>query len=232
MKTVGVIAALAEEADAMFPGQGDASGGSRRIVRAGEAFVIVTSGIGKVNAAIAATRLAIEYRPALILVIGTAGTLGDRHGTFEITEAIQSDYGALRETGFGHFRAGEWPIGPEICEPFRATPLRTDLPAVRIATGDSFVESAAHAAHLRNNLGCDLIDMETGAVAQVAGAFDIPWAAIKATTDGADGESAGDFLLNLKRAAADAGRAAEACLGVRDGTGRLLYQRRPNLIGT
>jgi len=39
--------------------------------------------------------------------------------------------------------------------------------------------------------------------------MDLPWAAIKATTDNADGESVGDFQGNLKRAARTAADAAE-----------------------
>jgi adenosylhomocysteine nucleosidase len=37
----------------------------------------------------------------------------------------------------------------------------------------------------------------------------LPWAAIKAVTDGADGGSAGDFSANLQRAARKAGEAME-----------------------
>ena len=51
--------------------------------------------------------------------------------------------------------------------------------------------------------------MEVAAVAQAAEALGLPWAAIKAVTDGADGESASDFSANLKRAARKAGEAIE-----------------------
>jgi adenosylhomocysteine nucleosidase len=51
--------------------------------------------------------------------------------------------------------------------------------------------------------------MEVAAVAQAAEALGLPWAAIKAVTDGADGESAGDFNANLKRAARKAADAME-----------------------
>jgi adenosylhomocysteine nucleosidase len=51
--------------------------------------------------------------------------------------------------------------------------------------------------------------MEVAAVAQTAQAFRIPWAAIKAPTDDANGESAGDFTANLQAAAERAARAVE-----------------------
>ena len=51
--------------------------------------------------------------------------------------------------------------------------------------------------------------METGALAQVAQRLGLPWAGIKATTDDANGESAGDFQANLLLAARRAAEAAE-----------------------
>lgn len=82
------------------------------------------------------------------------------------------------------------------------------LPKVRLITGDCFVENADHGRRLHKNLGGHLIDMETAAVAQAAKRLGVPWAAIKATTDNADGDS-GDFQTNLKRASRTAAEAAE-----------------------
>jgi adenosylhomocysteine nucleosidase len=39
--------------------------------------------------------------------------------------------------------------------------------------------------------------------------MDVPWAAIKATSDNANGDSSGDFQANLKRAARLAAEATE-----------------------
>ena len=65
------------------------------------------------------------------------------------------------------------------------------------------------AAGLALHLGATLVDMEVGAVAQVAARLGKPWAAIKAVTDEANGDSAGDFHANLVRAARVAGREIE-----------------------
>ena len=58
--------------------------------------------------------------------------------------------------------------------------------------------------------GCDLVDMEVAAIAQVAATLGLPWAAIKAPTDEANGASAGDFHTNLLAAAARAAAGVEA----------------------
>jgi nucleoside phosphorylase len=62
-------------------------------------------------------------------------------------------------------------------------------------------------------LGADLVDMETAALAQAAERLGLPWIGIKATTDDANGDSAGDFTLNLAKAASRAARAAETIIG-------------------
>lgn len=159
----------------------------------------------------AATILVEHYDAQLLLVIGTAGKLTDIDGDcFQITEAVQGDYGASRNDGFAHYSAGAWPIGQAHIEPFYAAVMPDiGLPKIRIITGDCFVESADHGRRLHSRLAGDLIDMETAAVAQAALRLGVPWAAIKATTDNADGESSGDFQTNLKRAAQVAADAAE-----------------------
>jgi adenosylhomocysteine nucleosidase len=51
--------------------------------------------------------------------------------------------------------------------------------------------------------------METAGVAQYAGHVGLPWAGIKATTDDANHDSAGDFHANLLAASERAARAME-----------------------
>ena len=75
------------------------------------------------------------------------------------------------------------------------------LPQARIATADCFVKCPDRSGYLRDVLKADLVDMETAAVAQIAALLDLPWAGIKAVTDGANSDSSGDFHANLERAA-------------------------------
>lgn len=213
---IGIITGVEAEAAALFPGQsgdGEPLHGFlvRQVEHAGKQVAVTCSGIGKVNAAMAAMMLAERYQVQLLVVVGTAGKLTDLDGDcFQITEAVQGDYGAARHDRFAHYTAGAWPIGEAHVEPFRAAPTPDlGLPRVRIVSGDCFVESPDHSRRLHDSLGGHLIDMEVAAVAQAAARMDLPWAAIKATTDNANGESAGDFQTNLKRAARIAADAAE-----------------------
>lgn len=216
LNRIGIISGVDAEAAAFLPDQNIGGGplhgfSIRKAELAGKSLAITCSGIGKVNAAMAATILCENYHADLLLVIGTAGKLSGIAGEcFQIIEAIQGDYGASRNDGFAHYCAGAWPIGQAHVEPFYAAIMPDlGLPQVRIITGDCFVENADHSRRLHNQLGGDLIDMETAAVAQAAMRLGVPWAAIKATTDNADGQSSGDFQTNLKRAARVAAEAAE-----------------------
>jgi adenosylhomocysteine nucleosidase len=213
-KSILLLAALAEEADAFLEGQGRIVEREPLPVRMVETDVaqirIVTCGLGKVNAALAVGRYA-DASTSLVTMTGTCGRIGAIEGDcFWIARAIQHDYGARQAEGFVHYRAGDWPMGEARDHAFSA--MRDPglgLPHASIASGDVFLECADTAEALAQRLDVHLVDMEVAAVAQATEALGLPWAAIKAVTDGADGESAGDFNANLKRAARKAAKAME-----------------------
>jgi len=203
-----ILAALPEEADALFPGEGVREAGPfavRRLAAHGHHLTIATSGLGKVNAALAAGMLGADAD--LLLMTGTCGALGAEPGrAYWIAEAVQHDYGAMQPGAFRRYRAGEWPIGEAGEAHFAAMPdPGLGLPHARIASGDSFVACPDAAA----GLAASLVDMEVGAVAQVAARLGLPWGAIKAVTDDANEGSNADFHANLVRAARLAARQIE-----------------------
>ncbi|WP_188235959.1 5'-methylthioadenosine/S-adenosylhomocysteine nucleosidase [Sphingopyxis sp. LK2115] len=210
MNAVLILAALAEESDALFPGIGDRVDGPfavRRLTAANHSLTIATCGLGKVNAALAAGVLGGDAD--LILMTGTCGALGAAPGVYWISEALQHDYGAAHPGSFRRYRAGDWPMGEPGEAHFVAAPdPGLGLPHARIASGDSFIASPEVAADLKS-LGATLVDMEVGAAAQAAMRLGKPWAAIKAVTDEANGDSGGDFQANLARAARAAGQEIE-----------------------
>jgi 5'-methylthioadenosine/S-adenosylhomocysteine nucleosidase len=180
----------------------------------GKELFLICAGIGKVAAATAATILHARFEVDLVIVIGTAGKIAEIDGhVFNIVEAVQGDYGAQRHDGLTHYSPGTLPIGPVDLQAFKAFELADlPLPRARIATSDLFVECGVHAGRLRDALSVALVDMETAAVAQTASLVGIPWIAIKATTDGADDDSAGAFMANLDAAARASAVAAEEIL--------------------
>lgn len=207
-----ILAALPEEADALFPRTSTPIHGIfpvRRLTAHGHNVTIATCGLGKVNAALAAGLFATDAD--ILLMSGTCGALGAEPGrAYWLAEAVQHDYGANEPGLFRRYRAGDWPMGEAGEAHFAAmADPGLGLPHARIASGDSFVACPDAAADLKANLGATLVDMEVGAVAQVAARLAKPWAAIKAVTDDANDTSGGDFQANLVRAARAAGQEVE-----------------------
>ena len=215
-----LLAALDEEADAFMPGVGTALDDGwprvRRIETHGHVVLLAATGIGKVNIATAAARLHALHGADLLMTLGTAGKLSTIAGDcFFLARSVQHDYGARKGESFVHYPPGAWPMGPAHVEPYAAlADPGLHLPHACITSGDAFIEDAGYAAHLVATLDADVVDMETAAVAQYAVAVGLPWAGIKATTDDANHESAGDFHANLLDASRRAAEAMERLVAI------------------
>ena len=155
-----------------------------KTVHFGKAFghdvVLVTCGVGKVNAAAGACA-AIQTGADVLLNFGAAGGLtpettevGD---VYLIEKAVQYDFDCTQLNGL--------PIGtldgetenflPLFCPPL---PYRRRI----LGTGDRFNDSPDDHALLLS-LGCDIREMEAGAIAQVCKYAGVPFASVKAISD-------------------------------------------------
>jgi adenosylhomocysteine nucleosidase len=207
-------------------GHGTDAAGFTTIGIGGAEAVIASSGLGKVQAAMTATRMLERWHCSCLVSAGTAGGLADVRPMQVVvgTELIQHDYG--RSRGHGQlelYRPGVPPLPaylstnvalrlPEATRRrFEAAALPLDF--VRfgaVASGDTFVNDAATRQRLID-LGAIAVDMECAAVAQVAEYHGLPWLVAKGISDNAAGESHNDFLAGLI-AAAELSAAAVAAL--------------------
>lgn len=170
---------------------------------AGGALACV-GGIGKVNAARAAAILIGECRPRRLLVAGVCGGL-KRHlapGTLVHCErAIQTDL-AVRE-------------GREVlADPQLRAAWSEVLPGTTgtFLTADRPVLSRWRRLRLARAFAGDCVaDMETAAAAAVCRAAGVPWAALRAVTDGA---GAAALLSFRKHYPSQGGRAADSVQGL------------------
>jgi len=147
-------------------------------------------GIGKVNAAYELTKALTEYRPGLIINVGSAGSNVFERGTVVCcTKFIQRD---MDVRGLGY----------ELYEtPFSTDPVVLEygfsldgLPQGICGTGDNFEMS--HGATVYN-----VVDMEAFALAHVAKKENIPFLCLKYISDGADGGAADDWAVQVHKAA-------------------------------
>ncbi|MET0238774.1 MAG: 5'-methylthioadenosine/S-adenosylhomocysteine nucleosidase [Sphingobium sp.] len=214
-----LLAALPEEADAFRPGEGTPLDGwpaARRVETSAQEVIVAVTGIGKVNLTSVAATLHARHGADLLAITGTAGKISVIAGDcFFLARAIQHDYGAERAGQFVHFTPGLVPVGPSDISAYASRPdPGSTLPHALIASGDAFIECPDHARFLAEGLKADVVDMETGALAQFAQIAGVPWLGIKATTDDANQDSASDFRTNLLAASTRAAQAMDRLLAL------------------
>lgn len=169
----------------------------------GRTLLAVVAGIGKVRAAQGATQL-LERGARGLLVVGTCGGLRTHLGPgtlIHCSRAVQTDL-SVRE-GREVSPSAAW------LEAWRAeVPARSGW----FLTADRPVLSYWRRIRLARAFPGDCVaDMETAAVAAVAEAAGVPWAALRAVTDRANSLGSISFRQHY---ATQAGRAADTIPGL------------------
>lgn len=164
-----------------------------------EPVVLAVTGVGKVAAAMAAQFMCDAHRPQALISIGLAGGVGktDERGTLVVaTGALQHDFDArpLME------KRGELPFinistftaDHALAERLRTAALKSVERADLVVTGTVLTgDQVMSRREVRDGLLAEFpagvcFDMETAAVAQVALQNQVPWGALRITSDSAD----------------------------------------------
>lgn len=164
-----------------------------------EPVVLAVTGVGKVAAAMAAQFMCDAHRPQALISIGLAGGVGktDERGTLVVaTGALQHDFDArpLME------KRGELPFinistftaDHALAERLRTAALKSVERADLVVTGTVLTgDQLMSRREVRDGLLAEFpagvcFDMETAAVAQVALQNQVPWGALRITSDSAD----------------------------------------------
>lgn len=154
-----------------------------------EDFEKVFVGIGKVKATYNLTKAIQKSNPDLIINLGTAGsTTFDRGRVVNCNRFIQRDMD-VRALGFQKF---ETPFSDEAILLEYGLKLE-NLPNGICGSGDQF-----EIEHI--NPEYNVIDMEAFALAKVAEAEGVDFLCLKYISDGADGNAADDWTLEVKKA--------------------------------
>ena len=175
--------------------------------------VLSQSAAGKVNASALATLMAYVFECRALVFSGVAGGLNPAKSVGDIVIAdrvIQHDYAAVIDGEFRVYHPGDHCIGERTYAlPYKAdleliSNLKANLQGVSfgtILTGDQFVNCEQTRKRLFSEFKADAVEMEGGAVAQVATRFGLPWIVIRCLSDLAGDESHMDFNAFLKEAA-------------------------------
>ncbi|CAM3113393.1 5'-methylthioadenosine/S-adenosylhomocysteine nucleosidase [Filibacter tadaridae] len=165
--------------------------------------VLVKSGIGKVNAAIATTVLLTNFKPDYVLNTGSAGGFQEslEVGTIVISNEVRHHDVDVTAFGYEH---GQVPGQPAafVADPKLVTIACNAVEEIGeheyatglIASGDTFMSDAALVDRVRTQFPLMIAaEMEAAAVAQVCHQFGTPFVVIRALSDIAGKESSISF---------------------------------------
>lgn len=208
MPKIGIIAAMEEEirvlAESMIH--------VHKVEIAGMTFmegfcknkevVIVQSGIGKVNAAIAAVCLLQDFQCEALINTGSAGGIGKGLSIGDVVFSTELSYFDADARVFG-YQLGQIPQMPlfykaslELREAAVEAAHKVGLTTKEglIVTGDSFVSGGSVMEDIHTHFPDALVvEMEGAAVAQTSWRFDVPFLIVRAVSDTADSNAAISF---------------------------------------
>jgi len=172
--------------------------------------VLLQSGIGKVNAAMATTILMERFAPDIVINTGSAGGFSTKLSVGDLVISDEVVHHDVDATAFD-YAYGQVPQMPASykAEPTLIKKISTLLQEMNlpyeiglIATGDSFMSDSERVSFVKEQFPNMLAaEMEGAAIAQVCYQYDIPFIIIRALSDIAGKDSAVSFEQFLKIAA-------------------------------
>lgn len=205
---IGIIAAMEQEAREIISKLENL----KETVKANQHFyegeiqhvpvVLVQSGIGKVNAAIAATLLIDVYKVEAVVNTGSAGGIGDGLAVEDLVISDELTYNDADARAFG-YDFGQIPQMPSrytsdkyLVDVFKQAALKKnwEIKEGLIVTGDSFISDHKRVLEIREHFSDVLVtEMEGAAIAQTCYQFAIPFVVIRAVSDVSDEEASLSF---------------------------------------
>lgn len=217
--TIGIIGAMDEEIALLLENMTDKQEetiANTLFVKGtlkGREVVLLKSGIGKVNAAMATTIMHERYTPSFVINTGSAGgfskelEVGDivisSHVVHHDVDVTAFDYEYGQVPGMPAMFTADEKLIAKATEALQSLDLHHAVGV--IATGDSFMADPARVSFVREEFPAMIAaEMEAAAVAQVCEQYDVPFVVIRALSDIAGKESTVSFDAFLTTAAAHA----------------------------
>lgn len=177
--------------------------------------VTAVCGVGKVFAALCAQTMILRYAPARMINTGVAGSLSPELTIGNIAIAchvVQHDMdtsplgdpvGLLSGINIVHIPADE-----TLCKKLSESATTCDLTVKSgtIATGDQFISTTEQKTRIRDTFGAIACEMEGGAIGHVCYVNRMPFAILRAISDGGDEAAQMDYPTFARMAAANSVR--------------------------
>lgn len=177
----------------------------------GKNVVVVKSGIGKVNAALCAQRLVLQFGVEKIINTGIAGAIQENLHIHDMVVSTDAVYHDMDATAFGYepteipqmhtsaFDADEKMIAAaEKAFAQSESAKKYKLIRGRIASGDQFISYAEQKEHIEEICSPACVEMEGAAIAHACFLNQIPFVILRCISDNADDSYEVTYSFNEK----------------------------------
>ncbi len=193
----GIKAIMTEKEDTIF---GDLTFTKGKLL--GKDVVITVCGEGKVNAAMSAQTMCLNYRPQIVINTGVAGGLADGLKVGDVvvgTAAVEHDMDMSPlgfEKGFicgvdGIYMECDEGVVKALSQSVEQCGLSYQTGV--IASGDQFISDSGKKEWLKDTFHAAACEMEGGAIGHVCVRNHIPFGILRAISDGGDDEASLSF---------------------------------------
>ena len=229
MKKIGIIGAMEVEVNFLRNLMGD----SLKKTEAGSIVfeegkihgvdvVLSRSGVGKVNAALCAQRLALQFGCTHIINTGIAGAMAHGLGVMDFVVSSDAVYHDMDATGFG-YKPGQIPqmsvfsfeadknLIEAAKKAFESSEIAKNHKMLegRIATGDQFISEKSVKSRIAENFNPACVEMEGAAIAHASYLNKVPFVILRCMSDMADDLSSNGYDFNEPVAAEMSARVVE-----------------------
>lgn len=229
MKKIGIIGAMEVEVNFLRNLMGD---GRKETEAGGIVFnegkingvdaVVVRSGVGKVNAALCAQRLALQFGCTNVINTGIAGAMAHGLGVMDFVVSTDAVYHDMNATGFG-YKLGQVPqmqvfsfeADKAMIEAAKKAFVESELSKGhkmiegRIATGDQFISDKEQKSFIAKEFSPACVEMEGAAIAHACYLNKVPFVVLRCMSDMADDLSSNQYDFNEPVAAEMSARVVE-----------------------
>lgn len=172
--------------------------------------IFMKSGIGKVNAALAAHILINEFQVDIIINTGIAGSLCNEIKIGDVVISTNTQQYDVDVTAFGYEKGiiprmdtSIFEADKNLIQLIKNMDMgKTSFHFGRIISGDNFISNYEKKKQLQNDFQAYCVDMESASIGHVCHLYKIPYIAIRCISDDAD-ESSKDKYKDFDKYAAN-----------------------------
>lgn len=213
---IGIIGAMESETAAIIRGmeqtQVQTVSGIRFVKGCwcGKEIVVATCGVGKVFAALCTEAMILTYHPECIINTGVAGALDPSLNLLDVVVAEQVVQHDMDTSPLGDpigmisgINKVELPADQKLIKAFKKAAESVGAKAIGgvVASGDQFIADQQKKNQIRERFNASCCEMEGAAIGQVCYVNQVPFAVLRAISDGASEEAVMDFPAFVKKAA-------------------------------